>query len=165
MKHLLTVGTLLLALPGAALSADDRHDVSAAAYEHLATAIIEIRATEDRLVEGILYHHYGTAMQHLRTAMEEGKVGDHARAAADEINAIANEGGKRVQAVRQKLLQAGHHHHTDAETEDDYIWIDSSERQKLIDLGGHVARITDTSSLQSRMDELTELFTAAMKPE
>jgi len=156
--------TTFLLLPAGALAGEDRHDASAAAYEHLATAIIEIRATEHRLVEGILNHHHGLAQSHLGMASQDDAV-MHAKAAADEINAIANEGGKRVQAVRQKLLQAGHHHHTDAETQDDYIWIDSAEKKGLLDLARKIAQTTDAAALGGMADELSGLFMAAMQPE
>lgn len=165
MKRHLALGAALLAIPVTTAAQNNPHDASAAAYEHLATAIIEINATEDALVEGILNHHFAMAEQQLRAAVAEKKVGDHAKAAADEITSIANEGNKRVQAVRQKLLQSGHHHHTDAETEEDYIWIDSSEKKTLLDLAGAVAKATDVATVKKQMEELSTVFAAAMKPE
>ncbi len=165
MKRLLALGALLLLVPVIALAGDDRHDASAAAYEHLATALIEMRLTEDRLVEGILNHHFGLAVASLDAATADGAVGDHGKNAAEEITAIANEGGKRVQAVRQKLLKAGHHHHTDAETQEDYIWIDSKEKQGLLDLASRAARAADVAAVEGVRMELAKAFAAAMKPE
>jgi len=164
-RVVLAVPIACLVLGSAARASEDRHAASAEAYEHLATALIEMRATEDKLVEGILNHHFGTAMQHLHTAAAEKTVGAHAKAAADEITAVANEGDKRVQAVRQRLLQAGHHHHTDADTEEDYIWIDGSEKAKLLDLAGRVAQLKNPSDATARADELAKLFASAMQPE
>ncbi|MBZ0269505.1 hypothetical protein K8I85_15230 [bacterium] len=165
MKRSLLIVPLLLLTASAAFAGEDRHASSAATYEHLATAIIEIRATEDALVAGILNHHFGAAMQELRDAVSMKMTKPHTEAAAAEITSIANEGGKAVQAIRQRLLQAGHHHHTDAETEDDYIWIDSKEKKGFLDLAGKVARAKDFSTIQGLADELAAMFPAAMKPE
>jgi hypothetical protein len=166
MKRLaLAVPIVCTLLSPAVLASEDRHAASAEAYEHLATATIALRATEDKLVEGILNHHCGTAIQHLQAAATEKAVGTHAKDAADEITAIANEGDKRVQAVRQRLLQAGHTHHTDAETEQDYIWIDSAEKARFLELAGRVAQMKNATDAPARVDELSKLFASAMQPE
>ena len=65
----------------------------------------------------------------------------HLEAAATEITNIANEGDKRIQAVRQRLTKAGHTHNTDEDTKDDYMFIDSKEKKELLDLGRKVARL------------------------
>jgi len=166
MKRTLCLVATLLVLAATVANADeDRHASSAAAYEHLANAIIEIRATEDALVAGILSHHYAAALEQLQMAQSMKMTEPHMQKAAEEITAIANEGGKAVQAIRQRLLQAGHHHHTDAETDEDYIWIDGKEKKAFIDLAGKVARVNRVEDVQSRIDELTKMFQAAMKPE
>jgi hypothetical protein len=146
--------------------ADMMHEVTAATYEHLATAIIEIRKTEDNLVKGILMHHYALAESHLKQAAAgEGK--SQLEAAAEEISNIAMEGDKRVQAIRQRLEKAGHHHHTDAETKEDYIFIDSKEKKALLDLAGRVAK-TDPGSadaVNTLASELASTFHNAMMGE
>jgi len=146
------------------------HDASATTYEHLATAIIEIRQTEDNLVKGILMHHHAMAQQHLTEATEaegaEGKA--HLEAAAEEITNIANEGNKRVQAVRQRLLKAGHHHHTDAETKEDYIFINGKEKKALLDFAGRVAKTDGDASaevIESLKGDLNSTFQKATAPE
>jgi len=53
------------------------HDATAATYEHLATAIIEIRATEDALVKGILLHSFTAANNHLQAAMRGRNQASH----------------------------------------------------------------------------------------
>jgi hypothetical protein len=168
MKRCLLAGAIVVAATvSTSWSGEDRHRASAEAYEHLANALIEMRATEDRLVEGILNHHCGMAIEHLNAAIAEGSVGSHAKAAADEITNIANEGNKQVQAVRQKLLKAGHHHHTDAETEEDYMFIDSGEKKELLDLAQKVAMLGDgdVKSVAGHIGKLSSIFETAMKPE
>jgi hypothetical protein len=143
---------------------------TAQTYEHLATAIIEIRKTENGLVKGIIMHNAGAADAALaRAARAEG--GDKKQAlerAADEINNAANEGDKPVQAVRQRLSKAGHTHHTDAETKADYLFIDSKEKKRLTDLAQRVSKMGDNASaddVNKAREELREIMSAALKDE
>ena len=179
MKSLLTgicVGAILVvAMAAAPPSARDEgmkqaKQNTAETYEHLATAIIEIRKTEDGLVKGIVMHNAGAADAALaRAARAEG--GDKKQAlerAADEINNTANEGDKPVQAVRQRLSKAGHTHHTDADTKEDYIWIDGKEKKRLVDLAQRVSKMGDNASaddINKARDELREIMSGAMKEE
>lgn len=163
MKGMLSLlALLLIVIP---VHAEDPHASSAAAYEHLANAIISINETENALVAGILEHHFAAAQSQLRDATSMKMTSPHTEAAAEEVTSIANEGGKQVQAIRQRLLQAGHHHHTDAETEEDYIWIDSKEKKALLDLAGRIGRCKDAGELAGLSKELSSLFQSAMKPE
>ena len=168
MKRVLALAAVVLVLVAATANADEDANASAAAaYEHLAAAIIEINATEDALVAGILSHYYAEALDQLRDAQSMKMTSPHVEAAADLITAIANEGDKKVQAIRQRLLQSGHHHHhhNEAETPEDYVWIDSKEKKAFLDLAGKVARIKNVDEISGRMDELSRMFKAAMQPE
>jgi len=141
---------------------------TAETYEHLATAIIEIRATEDNLVKGILMHHHARASHHLEAALTGADTQHHLEAAADEIASIANEGDKAVQAIRQRLLKAGHHHHTDSVTKEDYIFIDSKEKASLLALAGKVGKMAKTAApdaIRGASMELGKLFADAIAPE
>jgi len=70
-------------------------EVAAVTYEHLATAIIEIEATEDNLVKSILIGYHQAAQRHLRRAVDDAANRQtHLEAAATEITNIANGGGK-----------------------------------------------------------------------
>ncbi len=176
MKWLLT-----LTLVGAALALGfqaakpmmkpaNMHQASAATYEQLATAIIAIRETENKLVEGILMHSFALAQRELDAAAaadSRARV-KHFEMAAKEITNIASEGDKRVQAVRQRLLKAGHHHHTDAETQDDYIFIDSAEKMALLDLATKVSKLGPNAmadDIRGAMGELEKAYAMAMKAE
>jgi len=120
-------------------------DSSAETYEQLATAIIAIRKTEDGLVKGIILHAQGSAAAALAQAASAngGAQKQALETAATEITNAANEGDKPVQAVRQRLSKAGHTHHTDAETKEDYLWIDSKEKKQLLDLARRVSQLNN----------------------
>ena len=124
-----------------------RPKVAAATYEHLATAIIEIEATEDELVKSILIGYHTAAQGHLRAAVRDAEGRDrHLEAAAAEVANIANEGDKRIQAVRQRLAKAGHTHNTDVETKADYMFITNREKKGLLDLATKIARPRDAKA-------------------
>ncbi|MHC4080566.1 MAG: hypothetical protein ACYS15_12430 [Planctomycetota bacterium] len=146
------------------------HNATVQAYEHLATAIIANRNAEDSLVKGILHHHYAMARRSLRASLEAAGAdrSTYLESAATHISYIASEGDKPVQAIRQRLLKAGHHHHTDAETQDDYIFVDSGEKKMLFDLARRISqsgRSATDVELRAAQRELTSLFTAVMVPE
>jgi hypothetical protein len=185
MKTLLTatvVGTFLVVAMAAAPPDQQgrgermREDLKTAkentaqTYEHLATAIIEIRQTENGLVKGIIMHNAGAGEAALgRAARMQGA--DKKRAleeAADEINNAANEGDKPVQAVRQRLSKAGHTHHTDAETKADYLIIDGKEKKQLVDLAQRVSKMGEDASgedINKARDELRGIMKDALKDE
>jgi hypothetical protein len=145
----------------------DMEEGAATTYEHLATAIIEIEATEDNLVKGILMHHYARAVQHLEAAKAAtgGERTAQLEKAASEIGYIANEVGKRVQAIRQRLLKAGHVHNTDEQTKEDYMFVNSSEKKELLALSTKVSKLgaeASPSSLAEAIQELGSLFQRAV---
>jgi len=144
-------------------------EVAAVTYEHLATAIIEIEATEDNLVKSILIGYHQAAQRRLRRAVDDAAQRQtHLEAAATEITNIANEGDKRIQAVRQRLKKAGHTHNTDEVTKDDFRFIDSKEKKQLLDLGQKVARRGASASaddIRAVHNELTQLVEKAIAQE
>ncbi|WP_435018280.1 hypothetical protein TA3x_000236 [Tundrisphaera sp. TA3] len=142
---------------------------AAATYEHLATAIIAIEATEDELVRSILLGYQAAAQGHLKAAISDapGRRA-HLEAAATVIGDIANEGDKRIQAVRQRLAKAGHTHNTDVETKEDYLFINSKEKKGLVALAGRVAKLdanAKEAEIKAVQDELSALFDKAIAPE
>jgi hypothetical protein len=146
------------------------HDVVVTTYEHLAEAIIANRKAEESLVKGILLSHYAMARRHLRAAVETagGDRVSYLESAAAQISNIANEGDKPVQAVRQRLLKAGHHHHTDAETQADYIFVDSGEKKELLAMAREVSGIGGDGTeqqIRAAQRELTSLFDRVIAPE
>lgn len=143
--------------------------VAAATYEHLATAIIEIEATEDDLVKSILIGFESAVQVHLRRAAEDAQNRRaHLEAAATQITNIANEGDKRIQAIRQRLSKAGHTHNTDSETKEDYMFINSREKREVLALARRVAQMTPQTSaddIRRAGTDLRALFTRVIAPE
>jgi hypothetical protein len=144
-------------------------EVAASTYEHLATAIIEIEATEDELVKSILVGYYTAARNHLRAAAGDAQNRPaHLEAAAAEVANVANEGDKRIQAIRQRLAKAGHTHNTDVETKADYILITNAEKKGLLALASKIARAGANArpgELEALGTELDDLFQKAIAPE
>jgi hypothetical protein len=144
-------------------------EVAASTYEHLAAAIIEIEATEDDLVKSILIGYHSAAQGHLRAAIrDDAGRARHLESAAAEIANIANEGDKRIQAVRQRLSKAGHTHNTDVETKSDYMFVTNKEKKGLIDVASRIARAggdAKSADIQALGAELADLFEKAIAPE
>ena len=143
--------------------------VAATTYEHLATAIIEIEATEDDLVKSILIGYHTAAQEHLKAAVREpkGRAG-HLEMAAAEVANIANEGDKHIQAIRQRLSKAGHTHNTDVETKDDYLFVTNKEKKGLLALAGKIGRAGDdakAADIEAFGEELDGLFQKAIAAE
>jgi hypothetical protein len=153
----------------AAAKTPSRSDAGAATYERLATTIIAIRETENSLVSEILNNYRQLADDHLRAAQSETK--DRAarlEAAAEEVTNIANEGNKPVQAVRQRLTKAGHAHHSDADTKEDYLFINSKEKKELLALAKKIAQLganATANQIAGVRKDLDELFAKSMAPE
>ena len=153
----------------AASRSDSAATVAASTYEHLATAIIEIEATEDELVKSILIGYHTAAQAHLKAAERDaqGRVG-HLEAAAAEVTNVANEGDKRIQAVRQRLAKAGHTHNTDVETKGDYMFVTNREKKGLLDLASRIVRAgagASSDDLEKLGAELSRAFHAAIAAE
>ena len=172
MKTLITAICLIAATLFAADApkAKGEKDPAAETYEQLATAIIAIRKTEDGLVKGVILHAHGSAAAALsQAASSNGDARKQAlEAAATEITSAANEGDKSIQAIRQRLSKAGHTHHTDAETKEDYIWIDSKEKKQLLDLARRVSQMDANATLDDIRKTSTELqmiIDKAVQPE
>ncbi|MFO0950119.1 MAG: hypothetical protein U0835_03005 [Isosphaeraceae bacterium] len=144
---------------------DTAAGVAASTYEHLATAIIEIETTEDELVKSILIGYHQAAQAHLRAAARDAdRRATHLEAAAAEVANIANEGDKRIQAVRQRLAKAGHTHNTDVETKADYMFVTNKEKKGLVDVAGRIAR-AKPAEVEALGAELADLFQKAIAPE
>ena len=142
---------------------------ASATYEHLASAIIAVEATERELVKSILLGYHAAAQGHLKAAFaDEPNRRNHLEAAAAQVASIANEGDKRIQAVRQRLAKAGHTHNTDAATKDDYLYINSKEKKDLIAIAQRVGKMdagAKPADIRTVHEELNAVFDKAVAPE
>ena len=143
-------------------------DAAVEAYERLATVIIEVRRTEDSVVKTILIHHHQTAQQHLLAAQNGRDVLKHLEAAAAEVTNAANEGDKRVQAIRQRLSKAGHTHISDVDTKEDYLFVNSKEKKGLLAAAKAIAQLGEKASrdqIAAAAKNLDGLFQKAIAAE
>ena len=165
------MNSLLLSvlLSGSAVGAEPTSlDAAVASYERLATVIIEVRRTEDAVVKTILVHHYQAAQEHLQSAQAGKDTLKHLEAAATEITSVANEGDKRVQAIRQRLAKAGHTHISDADTKEDYLFINSKEKKALLAAAKSIAQLGDKASsdqIANAARNLSDTFQKAIAAE
>lgn len=168
MKRLAALALpLILCLAPSGRAETDTGAALAQAYEGLANTIIAVRETESALVRAILAAYHDAARAELdaaRAAAPDARA-PHLQAAATEITNLAGEGDKRVQAVLQRLLKSGHHHHTDGYTSEDYMYVDSEEKKALLDLAGKVARIDDPAAIPAVAEELDRLVASTLEPE
>lgn len=140
-------------------------EVAASTYEHLSTVIIETRKTEDDLVKSILLGYHAGAQRHLKDAAADGKA-THMEAAAAHVANIANEGDKRILSIRQRLAKAGHTHNTDADTKDDYMFINGKEKKELVALAQKIAKTAPTKGdAEAASKELAAVFQKAIAAE
>ena len=158
--------TALSAFPLNHSSGADTLDAAVESYEHLSIVLVEVRRTEDAVVKTIITHHYHAALEHLKLANKEASK-KHLEAAAEEITNVANEGDKRVLAIRQRLAKAGSTHLTDEVTKEDYLWINSAEKKSLLETAKAVAKLdgTDKAELAAVTEELEKQFAKAIEPE
>jgi len=117
----LVLGSALLLADPTDKPAPGSLDAAVESYEHLAIVLVEVRKTEDMVVKSIIAHHHQAAQEHLKAAQGGKDVLKHLEAAATEVTNVANEGDKRVLAIRQRLAKAGSTHLTDSETKEDYL--------------------------------------------
>jgi hypothetical protein len=171
MKSIYYSFSLFVLLNNAVLAADsasDSLDAAVESYEHLAIVLVEVRKTEDGVVKSIIAHHHLAAQEHLKSAQLGQNVSKHLEAAAAEVANVANEGDKRVQAIRQRLAKAGSTHLTDADTNEDYLWIDSKEKKALLGSAKSIAQLGDKASseqISAAAKSLESLYTKAIAPE
>ena len=150
-------------------------DAAVESYEHLATVIIEVRKTEDSVVKTILATHHHAAQDYLHAAQDQLQAAQggqnvlkHLEAAATEITYVANEGDKRVQAIRQRLAKAGHTHISDADTKEDYLFINSKEKKALLAAAKSIAQLGEKATqdqVAAAAKSLEALFQKAIAPE
>lgn len=143
-------------------------DAAVESYEHLATVIIEVRKTEDSVVMTILTAHHQAAQAHLHAAAAGDHSKKHLEAAAEEVTNLANEGDKRVQAVRQRLTKAGHTHNSDVDTKEDYLFINSKEKKALLASAKAIAQLGEKASadeIHAAAKSLAAEFKKAVAPE
>lgn len=147
-----------------------------ATYDNLATAILAVKNTEERLVRSILattFGHANAALGRAQQAMQSNDAGA-ARAALEEVAAyvaqMGAEGDNAVAAIRKRLLEGGHHHHAAEEAEGvydpGYVVVTKAAKRELLDASraiGQLANAPDEAALTREWKRVTDTWNALAK--
>jgi hypothetical protein len=180
-----TIGTALAALVAftlcsvavsAAAPAPATPAEMVATYDNLATGILALKATEDKLVRSILAATYGHAQAQLGHAQKAIKAGDMkaARAAVEDLAAdtaqLGTEGDSAVGAVRKRLIEGGHHHHADGEAKGMYdpgfVVVTRAAKQAFLDSSramGQMASAPKGEALEAEWKKVQAAYSGLMK--
>ena len=179
-RKVLVAGLLaLLMLPAAARAAAPAPATPAemvGTYESLATAILAVKETEDKLVRSILAATYGHAQGELGRAQAALKAGNAAGAQsavenlAADVAQLGTEGDNAVAAVRKRLLEGGHHHHADGEAkgiyDPGYVVVTRAAKQAFLDSSraiGQMAKAAKSEALDAEWKKVQATWASLMK--
>ncbi|MEN8150958.1 MAG: hypothetical protein ABFS86_14145 [Planctomycetota bacterium] len=90
-------------------------------YSEHATTLLSVKETEELIVKEIIAdaarqaNHRLSLATHAVKADKRPAAAEYVESAAGAVALIANEGDKAVAAVRNRLLEGGHHHHATPE--------------------------------------------------
>lgn len=112
MNKTILAGALLAASLGLANLPQSTPRPMAQTYGTLADAILALKHTEANFVRSMLDGHFHAAKAYAQR-------GEAERAAA-EMALFSNEGDNAIGGVRKRLLEGGHHHHADGESDGTY---------------------------------------------
>lgn len=105
MRIRIVVTMLVLAMTAGVAVAQETPKALVSAYSALADAIIAIDKAEEGFVRSLLDGHRHGAKAHF--------MGERFEMAAAEAILFANEGDNAIAGIRKRLLDEGHHHHSD----------------------------------------------------
>jgi hypothetical protein len=150
-------------------------------YSELATAILGTKRAESSVVRAICQEAYDTAQAHLAVAATSVAAGDkdgaatHLETAAAAAANIATEGDKAVAAVRNRLLEGGHHHHATPEIaakyDPGYVVVTKEAKKALLEQAttlGRLAGLLRTGAagraeIEAAATQLGAVFGTALK--
>lgn len=126
-----------------------------ASYDSLADIIIAGKKTEWNLVHAILsstYSHGQATVGMIRSKLEAGEdASEQIEKLATLVAQIGTEGDSAVNAVRKRLVEAGHHHHASAGDEEiydtGYVIVTREAKKVFLEAAGSLARMTTSADL------------------
>lgn len=150
----------------------DLEEATVAVYDELANTLLSIDKVEELLVKLLLMNYNLQAQLHLERAKGQlaaakpdlVKVKEAMEGAAGRVAMIANEGGKDVDAIKQRLIKGGHHHHTSAETMEEYLIVGKEAKKAFLELASEIGKMAQNAGTLrvSDIDRITTKLTAAM---
>jgi len=112
MKSKTLIVVLAIALNASVAMAQETPENMVRTYDTMADAILSLKQTEANFIRALLDDYRRGA----EAAMKRGDW----EAAAAGIALFANEGDNAIGGIRKRLLEGGHHHHAQAETDEVY---------------------------------------------
>jgi len=120
-------------------------------YSEHATALLSVKKTEELIVKEICADAFRQATHHLSLAIKADKSGNkeaamsYLESAAGATAMLASEGDKAVAAVRNRLLEGGHHHHATPEIavkyDPGFVVITKASKKVLLEQAGAIGRL------------------------
>ena len=112
MKSKTLIAVLAIALNASVSMAQETPENMVRTYDAMADAILSLKRTEANFIRALLDDYRRGA----DAAMKRGEW----EVAAANIALFANEGDNAIGGIRKRLLEGGHHHHAQAETDEVY---------------------------------------------
>jgi len=145
-----------------------------ATYETLADTILGAKKTEHNLVKSILSATYRHAEATLATAKASISSGKDTKTAIEKLAALVsqlgNEGDAAVAAVRNRLLEGGHHHNAEGEKQgiydEGYVIVTRAAKKVFLDSAtriGKLAMAPDAKALDAEWAAVSKQFNDIVK--
>ena len=120
-----------------------------AAYDSLATIILNARDAEADLVKAMLDGHLHGA----EAMMKQGRYDD----AAAEMALFANEGDNAIAGIRKRLVEGGHHHNAAGEEqgvyEEGYVVVTREAKKKMLQASTAMRQAKDDVARKAAWDD------------
>ena len=145
-----------------------------ATYDTLADTILASKKTEHNLVKSILSATFRHAEATLAAARGAIKSGQDAKPAIEKLAALVsqlgNEGDAAIAAVRNRLLEGGHHHNAKGEQQgvydEGFVMVTRVAKKAFLDSAtriGKLAMAPDAKALDTEWDGVSRLYNEAVK--
>jgi len=145
-----------------------------ATYQTLADTILGAKKTEHNLVKSILTEAYHNAQLALASAKDAIKTNQNARPSIETLAAlvsqIANEGDAAVAAVRNRLLEGGHHHNAKGEQQgvydEGFVIVTRAAKKSFLDSAmriGKMAASPNAQALEAEWETVAKQFHETVK--
>lgn len=142
-----------------------------ATYEDLADAILAVKQTERNLVESILAMTYGHAAAVYADTDAKLKAGQGATTQIETLAALVsqlgNEGDAAVAAIRKRLVEGGHIHHSSAEEQKvwdpGFVVVTKEAKKVFLDAAaaiGKMAAKPDAAALKAEWGKVAKQYAA-----
>jgi hypothetical protein len=150
-------------------------------YSEHATTLLSVKETEELVVKEICADAFRQATHHLSLATKavgannrEAAMG-YLEGAAGATSLLANEGDKAVAAIRNRLLEGGHHHHATPEIAAKYdpgfVVIKKDAKLVLLERAGAIGKLAAAvragaageKEINAAKGALTKAYTEAVR--